>query len=271
MARKGRTLGVITNNQHNVFQRNVIAGIRDIVTPQGYAVEVDSYAEDPAHPRPIALDVAAMAGVLVVADAAPRDLLEDMVAAEVPVVLISHRVPDLPIPTVGLDNAQGIAELVKHVVLQCGRRELAFIDGLMSQRDAIERHAAFCQEQLRYNLRVPPSRYLRGDFSGEVAAASVQALLDSGEAFDAIVAADYLMAMAAVDVLRAAGVRVPEDVCVVGFGDAPEAEAAGLTTVAADIVEQGRRAARQLLSLIDGRHTRGVTVLSVRLMVRDTC
>ena len=58
---------------------------------------------------------------------------------------------------------------------------------------------------------------------------------------------------------------------VVGFGDAPEAETAGLTTVAADIVEQGRRAARQLISQQQGTRITGVTVLSVRLMIRETC
>jgi DNA-binding LacI/PurR family transcriptional regulator len=57
---------------------------------------------------------------------------------------------------------------------------------------------------------------------------------------------------------------------VVGFGDAPEAEAAGLTVVAADVIEQGRRTARQLISQIEGQRISGVTVLQVRLIVRDT-
>ena len=271
MALRQPTLGIITNNRHNVFQRNVIAGIEDVAGQKGYGVVVDSFAEDPARPGSVTLDYRAMAGVLVIADAAPHDLLQQIDAAGVPLVLVSHQVPGLPIPSIVLDNAQGIAALIKHVVEHCGRRKLAFVQGLMSQRDAIERDAAFRWEQMRYNLAVPPARFLRGDFISEVAAASVRALLQADRDFDAIVAADYVMAITIVEMLREAGIRVPQDVCVVGFGDAPEAEAAGLTTVAADVGEQGRRAARQLLSVIDGHRTRGVTVLSVRLIVRDTC
>jgi LacI family transcriptional regulator len=124
---------------------------------------------------------------------------------------------------------------------------------------------------MRYNITLPDSHFLRGDFSAPVAAASVQQLIDGGADFDAIISADYVMGIAAVEVLGRNGRRVPEDVSVVGFGDAPEAEAAGLTTVAADIVEQGRRAARQLISQDQGMRITGVTVLSVRLMVRETC
>jgi LacI family transcriptional regulator len=79
------------------------------------------------------------------------------------------------------------------------------------------------------------------------------------------------MGITAVEVLAQHGLRVPADVSVVGFGDAPEAEAAGLTTVAADIVEQGRRTARQLISQQQGTRITGVTVLSVRLVIRQTC
>lgn len=271
MAPRQLALGIITNNRHNVFQRNVVAGIEDVAAQRGYRVVVDSYAEDPAHPGAITLDYRAMAGVLVIADAAPHDLLQQMDAAGVPLALVSHEVPGLPVPSIVVDNAQGIAALIRHVVEHCGRRKLVFIQGVMSQRDAIERDAAFRWEQMRYNLAVPETRFLRGDFIGGVAAESVRALLRTDRDFDAIVAADYVMAMAAVEVLREAGIRVPQDVCVVGFGDAPEAEAAGLTTVAADIREQGRRAARQLMSLIAGRRLSGVTVLNVHLIVRDTC
>jgi DNA-binding LacI/PurR family transcriptional regulator len=206
----------------------------------------------------------------VIADAAPVDLLQAMVAAGKPVSLVSHRVPSLPIPTVSADNMQGVGELVQHVVEGCQRQQLVFIRGLSGQWDADGRENAFRQEIMRYNLHVPPAHMLRGDFSASMAAHSLQTLIANGARFDAVIAADYLMAIAAVETLRGAGYRVPDDVSVVGFGDAREAEAAGLTTVAADVVEQGRRAARQLLSQINGLRIRGMTVLSVRLIVRDT-
>jgi DNA-binding LacI/PurR family transcriptional regulator len=265
------TLGIITNNQHNVFQRSVIAGIRDAAEKRGYRVVIDSYAEDPTHPGPITLDYNRVSGVLVIANAAPVELLRAIFEANKPISLVSHQVAELSIPAVITDNTQGITELVKHIIERCQRQKLVFIRGVPGQRDSDEREAAFIREMMRYNLPISEAMFIRGDFSAAVAADSVQQLIDSGVEFDAITAADYLMAASAVDVLRANGLAVPEDVSVVGFGDAPEAEAAGLTTVAADVVEQGSRAARQLISQIEGLRITGVTMLSVRLVIRETC
>jgi LacI family transcriptional regulator len=266
-----RSLGIITNNQHNVFQRNVIAGIRATAEKRGYRVVIDSYAEDSAHPGPITLDYNRVSGVLVIANAAPLDLLRTIFEANKPISLVSHQVAELPIPAVITDNTQGITELVKHIIERCQRRKPVFIRGVPGQRDNDEREAAFIREMMRYNLPISEAMFIRGDFSAAVAADSVQHLIDSSSEFDAIIAADYLMAGSAVEILRANGLAVPEDISVVGFGDAPEAEAAGLTTVAADVVEQGRRAARQLISQIEGLRITGVTMLSVRLMIRETC
>ncbi len=264
-------LGVITNNQHEVFQRAVIAGIRQVAAQHGYAVVVDSCAEDPENPRGITLDPTDVAVILVIANVAPEPYLLNLHRMGKPLSLVSHQAAHIAIPSVMSNNDQGIVELVKHLVTRCHRRDLVFIRGLMDQNDGRQREIVFRQELMRYNLRVPETHFLRGDFSPLVAAESVRALLDSGDFFDAVIASDYVMGIAALDVLRAGGIAVPQDVSVVGFGDAPEAESAGLTTVAASVGELGACAARQLLSQIKGLRISGVTMLSVQLIVRETC
>jgi LacI family transcriptional regulator len=267
----GAKLGVITNNQHGIFQRVVIAGIRQAAEQYGYAVVIDSYWEEAQHPRPISLELSELAGVLVIADAAPADLLRSMVQAGKPVSLICHRVPGLPIPVVKANNAQGIAELLHHLVVRCNRRKLVFLRGLMEQNDGQEREIAFRRELIRHDLRPGQMHFVRGDFSASVAADSIRQLIDQGVRFDGILSSDFVMAIAAVETLRAAGIAVPGQVSVVGFGDDPEAEAAGLTTVAASIAELGCCATRQLVSQINGARISGVTVLNVQLVIRDTC
>jgi len=264
-------LGIITNDQTAVFQRNTIAGVREVAEQRGYDLLIDSYAEDPDHPQPITLDPHAVAGILGIANAIPPALLRKYCESGVPLSLASHRDLTLPVPSVFADNRQGTETLFRHVVENCQRRRLVYIRGVQGQLDNEEREAALAAELLRYNLLIAEHYYLRGDFIPAVAAESLRQLIASGAAFDAVIAADYLMGIAAVETLRRAGRRVPEDVSVVGFGDAPEAEAAGLTTVAADVVEQGRRAARQLISQIEGLRITGITMLSVRLMIRETC
>lgn len=263
-------IGIITNDQYRVFQRHVIMGVQEIAAVQGFEVVIDSYAENPDQPQPITLDHRAVAGVVGIADAIPVPLLQEIVAAGTPISLVSHTVPDVPVPAVVADNAAGMVALVQHVVAMCERRALVYIGGVQGQRDSEERATALRRELMRYNLTIPESHMLRGDFDPDVATQSLCALLASGAAFDAVIAADYLMGIAALATLREAGISVPEQVAVVAFGDAPDAEAAGLTTVSADVVEQGRRATRQLIKQIEGLHITGVTVLSVDLIVRDT-
>jgi LacI family transcriptional regulator len=264
-------LGVITNNQHQVFQRAVIAGIRQVAEQHGYGVVVDSCAEDPDAPKGITLNPLDVAGILVIANVAPDSFLRNVHQMGKPLSLVSHQVPNTPIPSVMSNNDQGIAELVKHLVTRCNRRSLAFIRGLMDQNDGRQRERVFRQEMMRYNLPIAETHFLRGDFSPTEAAISVEEMLDRDIHFDAIVAADYVMGVAALDVLRNGGVAVPQAVSVVGYGDAPEAEAAGLTTVAASVNELGACAARQLISQIKGAKISGVTMLSVELIVRETC
>ena len=59
------TLGLITNNRHNVFQSNVIAGVQAAAHERSYDLIIDSYAENEANPQPITLDYNAVEGVLV--------------------------------------------------------------------------------------------------------------------------------------------------------------------------------------------------------------
>lgn len=264
------TLGILTNNQHDIFQRGVLTGVQQVAAQHGYAVKVFAADSDQRFAHDMAPEYADVSGLLVIANVADDDLLRRLSKAGKPISLISHQVSDAPIPVVMSNNTQGIAELVRHLVVDRQRRDLVFIRGLTDQLDSQEREVTFREELIRHNLYIPESRFLRGEFMPRVANQSVQALIDSGEHFDAIIAADYQMGIAAVETLRGAGIAVPGEVAVVGFGDNIEAEEAGLTTVAASITEIGACAARQLISQIQGLRISGVTVLSVRLVIRQT-
>jgi DNA-binding LacI/PurR family transcriptional regulator len=259
-------LGVVTNAPDEVFQRDVIRGAQLVAGQYGYELDVivvpNRQAASSAFQR--------LSGLLVISNVLPNTVLHELHFAGLPMSLVSHTIQDLPVPAVSPNNAQGIAILAEHLVEDCNRRQLVFIQGDLEQTDGIQRDAAFRQEVMRYNLHVPPEAFLRGDFIPGIAAESVKHLLDTHLPFDGILAADYLMGLAAVEVLRKAGFRVPEDVSVAGFGDGPEADAAGLTTVAADVVELGARATRQLIGQAQGLRIRGLTLLSATLMQRET-
>lgn len=266
-----QTIGVITNNQHGVFQRDVIMGLTRVLTARGYSISIDSLAEDQPQPRPVALNIASLAGLVVIANVMPDDFLQEVYRAGKPLVLVSHRVEDDMIPAVIPDNIEGMTRLVDYLVLECQRQRIAFIQGDMQQNDGRQRDKVFREQLLRHDLIMPEDFYLRGDFIPGVAADSMRMFLQThlGQ-FDAVAATDYLMAAAALDVMRAAGLRVPDDVCVVGFGDGELAEQAGLTTIGVNVVELGQRAARQLLGQMNGLRMRGVTIISTEIIRRKT-
>lgn len=259
-------LGIITNNRTGVFQRNVLHGVKQVADERGYEVLIDARTEASNTP----LDVNNVAGVLVIANPVPNEYLKTLYENEIPLSLVSHQVEGLPIPALISNNVQGMATLTRHLI-ECGRRNFVFIRGYPDQNDGLQRENAFRRELMRYNLDVPEHRFLQGDFDPEIAAEALQGLIAYDTDFDAVLAADFLMAKSAIQVLREAGIDVPHEVSVVGFGDGPEAAAAGITTVAADVVELGRRSARQLIGQVEGLRIRGTTVLSVELILRDTC
>jgi LacI family transcriptional regulator len=265
-----RRIDIYTNFATAVFQRDVIAGAREVFDSRGYEASVIEMPGAPAEVNVMIRLDKPPSGGLVITRVLPDDLLNLLHDRGVPLSLVSHQVAGRSIPGVMPNNRQGIAILMEHLVVAHGHKRLVFIQGDMTQNDGIQRYAAFQQEAMRYNLAIPPEFVLRGDFVPEVAAESVRRFLAAEPSFDAVVASDYLMAEAAVNLIRTTGRRIPEDVAVVGFGDGPEAAQAGLTTVAADVMELGRRAARQLIGQIQGLRIRGLTLLSPELIERET-
>ena len=111
---------------------------------------------------------------------------------------------------------------------------------------------------------------MEGDFEEESGAAAITALLKSGHRFDGLFAGNDNMAIGALEALRAAGLRVPEDVAVTGFDDIPLAKHVGLTTVRVRIAELGERALTRLLTAVAGNHEDGDELHAPELVIRST-
>lgn len=268
--REGDQLLIVTNNRQRVFQRSIIAGVLEVGAHRDYQVEV---REIPRHSDANGLldELSdSDAGLMLIADVLPDDAIAALHEAGRSITLVSHQVPGLEVASIVHDNSHGIELLAAEVFERCSRRAPVYIRGSGRQRDAVERESAFRRELMRRDLPVDEDRFLDGGFEPTQAAEAMQRFLTSGGSIDALVAADYLMAISCLEVLRSCEYDVPSHVVVTGFGDGPEAEAAGLTTVAADVVELGRRAARQLAAQREGMQIRGLTLLSTMLVRRST-
>jgi DNA-binding LacI/PurR family transcriptional regulator len=265
-----KTIGIVTNDREAPFQSGVIEGVLHTFQTAGAEAIIASHPENPYRESAISLNWRGLDGVLVISAGAPESWLHKVHSAGKPISLVSHTIPDLPLPAVYSDNRQGVAEAMRYLVVDCKRTQPVFIRGIMTQIDGRQRESAFREALIRHQLHIPETYFLNGEFNVETAAAELRRFLADDPPFDAVIAADYQMGVAALNVLRAAGKHIPKDVSIVGFGDAPEAEAAGLTTIAAEIRELGARAARQLLAQVNGAAISGVTQLRTRLIIRGT-
>lgn len=264
----GDGLLVITNATERVFQRSILRGAREIGAARGLRVEVLEVPRRTAASRALVAPGRPPAGVLLVADVLPDEAVQELVGRGVTLTLVSHRIEGLDVPSIMHDNEHGIALLAAHLLDERGCRRPVFLRGSPRQLDARQREEAFRRECMRRSPGLSEPVFLDGDFEPATAASSLQRFLEEGGTLDGLLGADYLMAIAAKERLESHGVRVPDDVAIAGFGDGVEAARAGVTTVAADVVELGRRAARQLVGQIDGLEVRGLTLLSTTLLPR---
>lgn len=264
------SVALITRAPAGVFQRDVRKGANAVLAPCGFELVVVDVSR-PITSAELDLDWGRLAGAMVISNTLPDAVLEELYQQRrIPLSLISHQTPSKQIPGVMPNNQQGIALLIEHLVVDCGRSKPIFIGGDMHQNDGVQRDLAFRREVMRHNLNVPPGFILEGKFDPAAAVDAMTEFLAGAPDFDAVVAADYLMARAILKQIRLSGRRIPNDVAVVAFGDGIEAAQAGLTTVAADVIELGRRAARQLVGQIEGLRIRGLTLLSPTLIERAT-
>jgi LacI family transcriptional regulator len=164
-----------------------------------------------------------------------------------------------------IDNRAGVVAIVEHLKA-IARRRIAYIGGPADNLDAQERMSAF------QAATAADERLLRvGDFTAESGEAATAALIAAGERFDAVFAANDMMAIGAVQAVRAAGLVVPRHVAVAGFDDVPLAQHLDLTTVRVRIAELGARALSRLVGMLEDGADEPVSELhSPELVVRGS-
>lgn len=175
------------------------------------------------------------------------------------------------VPSVGIDDVEAGQKATNYLV-NTGYRNIAFATysdhqgthGVASRR----RGDGFVRTMERAGL--DPSRQIYVPFGANAGAAAAERLLAGDHLPEAVVMNSDEMAAGAMVVLRRAGVRVPEDLALIGFDDHPIAEMVRLTTIAQPVREQGRLAATMALTLAAGGPVPDEVTLPTRLVVRES-
>ncbi|MBB1509807.1 LacI family DNA-binding transcriptional regulator [Tessaracoccus sp. MC1756] len=187
-----------------------------------------------------------------------------------PVVAVDPQRLDLTRPAVSVNDEGGTRSAVNHL-LELGHRRIGYLGGRDDLASAVSREAGLRNAMAAAQLPLDERHVLAGDYTAVGAAGPAAQLLDDPDRPTAIVAANDVSALQVIAAAHARGLRVPEDLSVVGFDDVPEAARQGLTTVAQPLQAIGAMALSMLLDLLAGREmTDPHRQLPTQLILRGT-
>jgi LacI family transcriptional regulator len=199
-------------------------------------------------------------------------LVTDLWTRSIPYVGVDVRVGGRRNAFVGSDHAAGVRLALAHLY-ELGHRRIAHIAGARNTVAGADRIAAFERETQLLGLDLPGDYMREADFSSAGGYREACALLALEERPTAIVSASDLMALAALQAIRDAGLQPGHDVAVVGFDDLEAAALAypPLTTIRQDREKLGTLAAERAMELIEHPDVRpSDTILPVELVVRSS-
>jgi LacI family transcriptional regulator len=188
-----------------------------------------------------------------------------------PVVWLERVVPGIELDAVFVNNFKGAYDATHHLI-ELGHRQIGCIMGMIDSQLSDERVAGYRQALVDGGLPFDPGLLQRGDYMPPSGRAGAQALLARPDPPTAIFAFNDLMAMGALQTIHRLGLRVPDDVAVIGFDGVALAEHTSppLSTIEQPIPEMGKRVVALLLDRINGDAPRqGRTVIvEPRLITR---
>jgi len=276
--KRGYTIGILLPELSEGYASAILSGIEDELLKRGYFYFVASHRGRSAliEKYPRMLIDRAVEGIILVNTPLKHPL-------SVPSVSISGHRKVKGVVNVGVDNAKGAFLAMEHIV-KLGHREIAFFKGHPGSADTEYRWQGVRHAASQLGIRIRPQLTLQlqhgathpGPSLPEEGYENAQKLLATGRQFSALVAFNDISAIGAMRAFRDAGLRVPEDISVVGFDDIHGAAylSPRLTTVRQPLNQMGEIAADQLLSRIVNGTKSGAQQVSVEpeLVVREsTC
>lgn len=271
------TIAVIVHDLTDPYFAEIVRGAAQEASQHGFLTFVCSSGRDPAMELRYVemLRRSRVAAVLFAAGGLEEDSYKRAIRREVEgirqyggaVVALAPRSERWP--TEVTDNCGGARLATRHL-LELGHERIAFIAGPTTVRTSAEREAGYLEAMAEAGLEPLVER---GDFTMRSGAVATAKLLERGAQFSAIFVSSDTMAVSCLAELARRGLRVPQDISVVGFGDMPGWEFwhPSLTTVRIGLAEIGAAGTRRALELLAGRDRRPrVRVHPVSLVIRET-
>lgn len=268
---RSHIVGVIAQ-LHTNFTSELVLGIGSAGRAANYEMLVYSISESSHEPPSAVIDLLGqIADGVVIILPFEGEYLSHLFEINLPVVTIDEG-PPLPFPKVVVDNYEGAKMAMQHLV-SLGHHRIGFIAGDARLASARERLRAFNDSRPQLGLDADPMLVAEGDFMQLGGFNAAKKLLELSPMPTAIFAANDVSAVGALSAIQASGLRVPEDISLVGFDDVPVSTQVypHLTTVRQPLAQMSRAAINMLIAMISGFEPPAQKItLSPELVVRDS-
>src|SRR5690242_13867547 len=260
LRKRSRLLGILVPSLTWPLIPELMRGIGEVVGNTSYELILYSitdvnHEKDRSEVIDRIIGTRLVAGLLAVFPGPSAKHLADLYSHDFPVLLIDDQaIPSEGTPRLCVDNHLGAYEATRHLI-RLGHRRIAHIQGPLKYQVSHDRYQGYCDALKEDGISLDPALVLEGDFMPSTGRACTHAFLDlpAWKRPTAIFAGSDYMAYAAISAIEQRGLRVPDDVEVVGFDDNPSSAhmEPALTTVRQPFYEMGRRACELLLALVD--------------------
>ena len=276
--KKTNTIGIIIPSFAIYYYTTAISGIQETAARAGYNLMVchsnESFATEVNNV--MALTAARVDGMIVSITKETQNFehLRQVQRKGIPLVLFNRVSEELEAPSVLVDDYDGAFQAVEHLI-KTGSKRIAHIAGPESLQLSRNRLNGYVDALKKYDLAVDESLIVHGDFTMDNGKQCARHLLALSQPPDAIFCVNDSAAFGAMSQIKAQGLRIPDDVAIVGFTNEPMTELVepALTSVAQPVYELGRIAAELFLirMVSDPKlYVPETKVLKTKLIVRSS-
>lgn len=271
-----RMIGVIVPDIVTHFYASIISGIEEVAKERGYYIVITSSGESVEKERESVSNLlkTRVEGFIVCLSQQTSEFghFQQLLDLEVPLVFFDRVAENLDVPYVTVDGAEAARQITRHFYKN-GRRQIAYISGPEHLNISQHRKDGYLAGLRECGLPFDPGLLAACNMNADDAALATRGLLQRKPAPDAIFGINDTVAFAAMKEIRKQGLKIPDDIALVGFTDEFHATVVepALTSVTHPTLQMGREAARLFFNRIEsGAGYCEKVVLPTLLVIRDS-
>lgn len=274
-AKSTRSIGLIIPSIENPVFPPLVKAIEDTASKYGFSTILcisDGVLEKEARYLELLVDKQ-VDGIILNAIGDYHGQFAEIRKFGLPLIVLGRKIDQFPSTYVTIDNFKGAYMATEHLI-RCGMKDIAFLYGYLEASSAInDRFEGYKQAIKDNGLQFLAALVANGDRSFEGGAIATAELIERQVNFDSVFASNDIMAMGCIEKLLDSGLRVPEDISVMGYDDIPMAKffRPHLSTIRSPVREFGIEAVKTVLRIIYSKNdTLREKVFQAELVVRQT-